>query len=152
MILRFEPRPVESIDRANAISRSKSLRLRNWTEVGALRGQNPFGPSFVLLRWRTWNFQLNELRPAWFITDRGKKRSGVAVCQQRDVSRSGDVFGVSCNRAPIDESKTTLLIVSVKTDPDAVTIGLVWNLKRCRRTKLELQFKSLAVDPRRFVR
>jgi hypothetical protein len=62
------------------------------------------------------------------------------------------VFGVFCNRAPIDESKPTLLIISVKTDSDAVTIGLVWNLKRRRRTKLELQFKSLAIDPRRFVR
>src|SRR4029077_9208023 len=150
MILPSESAAVELIGSANAISRSKSLRLRNRTEVGALRGENPFGPSFVLLRWRTWNFQLNELRPAWFITDRGKKRSGVAVCQQRDVSRNGDVLGIFCNRAPIDESKTTLLIISVKTDPDAVTIGLVWNLKRRWRTKLELQFQSFAIDPRRF--
>jgi hypothetical protein len=61
------------------------------------------------------------------------------------------VLGIFRNRAPIDESKPTLLIVGVKADSNAVTIGLFWDLKRRWRTKLELQLKSLAIDPRRFV-
>ena len=142
---------IQSISPSNAISRSKSFRLRNRTEVGALRCENPFRPSFVLLSWRRWNFQFNELRPAGFVTDRGKKRSRLAVRQQRDVSWNSDVFGIFFNAAPIDESKTILLIVGVKADSNAVTIGLLWNLKCWRRAKLELQFELLAIDPRRFV-
>ena len=142
---------IESISRSNAISRSKSFRLRNRTEVGVLRCENPFRPSFVLLCWRRWKFQFNKLRPGWFVTDRGKKRSGLAMCKSRDVSWNGDVFGIFFNAAPIDESKTILLIVGVKADSNAVTIGLVWNLKRWGRAKLELQFELLAIDPRRFV-
>src|SRR5438093_2688090 len=156
MVARYDPRSqrvaMESISRANAISCSKTLRLRNRTEVRALRGENPLGPSVVLSCWRRGNFQFNELRSCWFVTDRGKKRSSLAVCQQRDVARNRDLFAIFCNRAPIDESKTTLLIISVKADSNAVTIGLFWNLKRRWRTKLELQLKSHAIDPRRFVR
>src|SRR2546430_13475402 len=142
MVARYDPTvgtvAGESISRANAISRSKSFRLRNRTEVGALGGENPFGPSFILLCWRRRNFQFNELRPGWFVTDRGKKRSGLAVCQQWYVSRNCDVIGIFCNPTPIDESKTTLLIIGVEADPNAVTIGLIWNLKRWWRAKLKL--------------
>ena len=47
---------------------------------------------------------------------------------------------------------SSLPIVSVKTDSDAVTVGLVWNFKCCRGAKLELQFEALAIDGWRFVR
>jgi hypothetical protein len=72
--------------------------------------------------------------------------------QQRDMSRNRDMFGIFCDPVPVDESVIILPIVSVKTDSDAVTVGLVWNFKCCRGTKLELQFEALAIDGWRFVR
>src|SRR5438876_356730 len=68
------------------------------------------------------------------------------------MSRNHRIFGIFCDRTPVDESKPSLLIVSVKTDLDAVTIGLLWNFKCCRRAKLELQLEALAIESRRFVR
>ena len=62
------------------------------------------------------------------------------------------MFGISSDRVPVDESKSTLPTVSVKTDLDAVAVGLVWNFRSRRGTKLELQLESLAIDPRRLVR
>ena len=62
------------------------------------------------------------------------------------------MLGIFCDPVPVDESVLILPIVSVKADSDAVTVGLVWNFKSCRRAKLELQFETLAIDPRRFVR
>src|SRR5437667_12701920 len=60
-ILGSQPVAVESLSRANAISRSKSFRLRDRAQVASLGGENPFGPSFVFLAWRRWNFQFDEL-------------------------------------------------------------------------------------------
>src|SRR6266581_3271522 len=80
-ILGSQPVAVESLSRANAISRSKSFRLRDRAQVASLGGENPFGPSFVFLAWRRWNFQFDELRPGWFVTDRGEERSTFAVGQ-----------------------------------------------------------------------
>jgi len=68
---RSEPLAVESISRANAISRSKLFSLRNGSEIGTLRGENPLRPSFVLLGWHRWNFQLNELGRSWLVADPG---------------------------------------------------------------------------------
>src|SRR6266516_2762520 len=48
------------------------------------------------------------------------------------------VIGIFCNPTPIDESKTTLLIIGVEADPNAVTIALIWNLKRWWRAELKL--------------
>ena len=72
--------------------------------------------------------------------------------QQRDMSRNRGMFGIFCDPVPVNESVLILPIVSVKTDADAVTVGLLWNFKYRRGAKLELQFQSLAIDPRRLVR
>jgi hypothetical protein len=62
------------------------------------------------------------------------------------------MLGIFCDPVPVNESVLILPIVSVKTDSDAVTVGLVWNLKCYRGAQLELQFQALAIDSWRLVR
>ena len=62
------------------------------------------------------------------------------------------MFWIFSDPAPVNESELILPIVSVKTDSDAVTVGLVWNFECRWRAKLELQLEVLAIDCWRFVR
>ena len=62
------------------------------------------------------------------------------------------MFWIFYDPAPVNESVLILPIVNVKTDSDAVTVGLVWNFECCRRAKLELQFDALSIDGWRLVR
>jgi len=61
------------------------------------------------------------------------------------------MVGIFSDRVPVNESESALPIVGVKTDSDAVAIGLVWNFECPWRPKLELQLESLATNPWRFV-
>ena len=138
MIRHSKPVAVESISRSNAISRSKSFRLRNGTEVGTLRCENPSDQVSSCCVGAGVIFNSMNCDPAGSLPIEARSDLVLLCVSNGNVSWDGDVFGIFRNRAPIDESKTTLLIVGVKADSNAVTIGLVWNLKRWGRAKLEL--------------
>src|SRR4030095_13062168 len=126
------------VDRANSIAERHSFRFGNRTEIGLLRGENPVRPGFIFPPWRRWNSQFNKLRRDSFVANWVHERSDFAMRQQRDMSGNRGMLGIFCDPVPVNESVLILPIVSVKTDLDAVTVGLVWNLKCCRGAQLEL--------------
>src|SRR5215471_11634782 len=72
--------------------------------------------------------------------------------QQSDVSGNRGMFGISYDRAPVNESVLGLLIVRVKAGSNAVAVGLRRNFECGWGAKLEFQFEAFAIDLWRFIR
>ncbi len=70
-----------TVNRLNAIADCEPFQFGNGSKIGTLSCAYPIGPCFIFLAWAGWNFQFNELRSNRFVANRGKKRSGFAVCQ-----------------------------------------------------------------------